>query len=209
MSGLTATKLPPGLPSLQRVQEAAVIRLKEIPIAEDSLRINAPSSKDNEEEWLGLALRELLGVYHLISIWKIDPYHGLTVDLKYISITQVIEYKYEGQLRRFSFHSATPRNAATRSSAAEVTSDLTRQFNKLSVDPAPQLWSVSWDCNVLIHTEDLSGQEDTSHKASLQSVLVTTVLMTEHVPFVGGYRDPRAPTPQRSLFISRRPQQAD
>ncbi|PPR06044.1 hypothetical protein CVT26_007490 [Gymnopilus dilepis] len=125
LSGVTATKLPPDLPSLQHVQEAAAIRLKEIPTTSEGVRITSASSssKDGKENWLFLALRELL------------------VDLKYITPTQVIEYKYEGHIRKFAFHSATPVNASTKFSSTEVTGQLSRQLSKLSVESVPQLWT--------------------------------------------------------------------
>ncbi|KDR77600.1 hypothetical protein GALMADRAFT_245748 [Galerina marginata CBS 339.88] len=70
LSGLAATKLPPGLPSLRHVQEAGSIRLREIPTADNVLHINSSSpSKDQQDDWLSLAVRELL------------------VDLKYITNT--------------------------------------------------------------------------------------------------------------------------
>ena len=95
-------------------------------------------------------------------------YPIILVDLKYVTPTQVIEYKYEGHIRKFAFHSATPVNASTKFSSTEVTGQLSRQLSKLSVESVPQLWTVSWDCDVSISTDDLSSREDTSHKASLQ-----------------------------------------
>lgn len=68
LSGLAATKLPPGLPSLKHIKEAGTIRLKELLTEDNVAAHSASSSKDQQNEWLNLALREILGELNLRNI---------------------------------------------------------------------------------------------------------------------------------------------
>ncbi|KAF4621779.1 hypothetical protein D9613_012097 [Agrocybe pediades] len=166
LSGSAVTKLPPGLPPLREAQEAGSIRLQEI-LTND---LNRPSSskdkKEQQDDWLSLAAREIL------------------VDLKYITNNQVIEFSYEGQQRRFSILFITARNAST-SGTDDPTNRLAEEFKKLSMQSATQIWSVSWDSSVTIHTNDFSkNPESAAHKPDIEVVEHQTV--KEAYSTVGG-----------------------
>ncbi|KAF8148250.1 AAA family ATPase [Crassisporium funariophilum] len=148
LSGAASSKLPPGIPSLRQVQEAGIIRLKEIPSGNILPTKVSSSSKSHHRDWLGLAAREIL------------------VDLKYVTNTQVIELSYEGHWRRFSVHSVTPKTSL--SASANETGYLSNSLSALAIDPPRQLWSVTWDCTVSIHTEDIIDKEIASNKTEIE-----------------------------------------
>ncbi|KAH9480068.1 ATPase family gene 2 protein [Psilocybe cubensis] len=149
LSGLAVTKLPPGLPSLKHIQEAGTIRLKEL-LTKDNVATNgASSSKDQQNEWLNLALREIL------------------VDLKYITNDQIIECNYEGQLRRFTIHSTAPKSNK-KQNTNDIGENLSQDLKKLSVGSETQVWSVSWDCIVSVQEDDPSVRDEISNKSDVE-----------------------------------------
>ncbi|KDQ26146.1 hypothetical protein PLEOSDRAFT_1094203 [Pleurotus ostreatus PC15] len=120
LAGLSSSTATPGLPSLRQIQEARIIRLKET--SPDGTKPSGSASKtreNNHRDWLSLLIRELI------------------VDLKYLTSKQVIEVRYEGQLRRFSI--------ASIASDKKTDAPLEDAFTTLSVTPSPNLWTASWD----------------------------------------------------------------
>jgi len=63
LSGFASTaKLPPWLPSLRQAQEAASVRLREIPTQYNSLHVGRSSGSESQHnDWLRLSAREVLG----------------------------------------------------------------------------------------------------------------------------------------------------
>ena len=67
------------------------------------------------------------------------------VDLKYITGKQIIEFAYEGRRRRFEVQTIAAKN---------VGDGLVYALDSLSLAPTPpQLWTVGWDCTVVIVAE--------------------------------------------------------
>lgn len=66
LSGAGLSKLPPGLPSLRQIQEAATIRLTEISVSPTD---TASRHEKKPRDWLCLLLRESLGLF-LSCTWK-------------------------------------------------------------------------------------------------------------------------------------------
>ncbi|KJA16309.1 hypothetical protein HYPSUDRAFT_47520 [Hypholoma sublateritium FD-334 SS-4] len=135
LSGATVAKLPPGIPSLRDLQDAGSIRLREI-VSDSSSRPPGSASGSGsgdtqaQNKWLALAAREIL------------------VDLKYITGAQVVEFTYEGRPRRFGVQAIAAKNAGD---------GIVSALDALSLAPAPpQLWTVGWDCTVVISTENKS-----------------------------------------------------
>lgn len=57
-----STELPPGIPSIRQIQEASIIRLKEILIDDHEVANISSGSRDSKRrDWLALLLRETLG----------------------------------------------------------------------------------------------------------------------------------------------------
>ncbi|KAI3596744.1 ribosome biogenesis factor recycling aaa family atpase [Moniliophthora roreri] len=112
-----------GLPSLRQVQEARLIRLREI----DSLTKKKGKEKTlQERDWLPLLLRESL------------------VDLKYITPTQTVEVVYEGRRRRFTISSILPQSQdVPKSLSNDGISDLSNVMKNLDLDanapPQPEV----------------------------------------------------------------------
>lgn len=69
------------------------------------------------------------------------------MDLKYITITQVLEILYEGRLRRFSVVSISQNSQSQKGS-------LTHKIEALSLESKPQLWTVNWDSKISIVEND-------------------------------------------------------
>ncbi|KAF7422262.1 AAA+-type ATPase [Pleurotus ostreatus] len=129
LAGLSSSTATPGLPSLRQIQEARIIRLKET--SPDGTKPSGSASKtreNNHRDWLSLLIRELI------------------VDLKYLTSKQVIEVRYEGQLRRFSI--------ASIASDKKTDAPLEDAFTTLSVTPSPNLWTASWDTQVILLESD-------------------------------------------------------
>ncbi|KAF8187739.1 AAA family ATPase [Pholiota molesta] len=149
LSGLASVKLPPGTPSLRNVQEAGSIRLREILIEGRGPQVSIASGSNNQQpHWLNLAAREIL------------------VDLKYITNTQIIEFSYEGQRRRFTIQVISAKNASN--SNVNNSDGLSRDLSALSLSPATQLWTVNWDCTVSITSDNPLTQEVPSHKGDVE-----------------------------------------
>ena len=84
-----------------------------------------------------------------------------TVDLKYITSTQVLEVAYESFRRRFAVVSVS----ALRSTKTESIDDLARGLDYLSVSPSTKLWVVGWDSTVVIVGEEAGiPTTTTAHK---------------------------------------------
>lgn len=98
------------------------------------------------------------------------------VDLKYITNTQIIEFSYEGQRRRFTIQVISAKNASN--SNVNIPDGLSRGLSALSLDPATQLWTVNWDCTVSITSDNPLTQEVPSHKVILPFCAITSVRMT-------------------------------
>ena len=68
------------------------------------------------------------------------------MDLKYITGKQIIEFAYEGRRQRFRVQSIAAKNAGD---------GLPNALDSLSLAPTPpQLWTVGWDCTVVIVAEN-------------------------------------------------------
>lgn len=84
------------------------------------------------------------------------------MDLKYLTSTQTVEVKYEGQKRRFSVSSIS----SQQSTSGESFVDLTHGLGTLSIDSRPQLWTVGWDSAVLILGNEVDDKTQAFHKVS-------------------------------------------
>lgn len=85
----------------------------------------------------------------------------IPVGLKYITSRQVFEVSYEGQRRRFTLASITPKG----SPGIEAVNSLTRGLETLSLGATPQIWLVTWDTMVTITRNDPKGEPQAVHKA--------------------------------------------
>ncbi|KAF9448797.1 AAA family ATPase [Macrolepiota fuliginosa MF-IS2] len=148
LSGTAPGKLPPGIPSLRQAQEAATIRLREIPSEETSSLpiLSGPSHESKRRDWLHLLLREYL------------------VGLKYITGRQVFEVHYEGRRRRFTIASITPKGSPD----LEAAGSLTRGLETLSLTTTPQIWLTTWDITVALTGSDLEGEPQAIHKPEIE-----------------------------------------
>jgi len=126
LSGITATKPPPGVPSLRYLEEAGTIRLKEI--LGSSPPVAGHTSENKQRDWLSLLLRESL------------------VALKYITCAQIVEVLYEGRKRRFSVTAVSTQRPEPEGHTDELAHDL----ESLSIASQTKLWAVGWDSVVLI-----------------------------------------------------------
>ncbi|KAF5374922.1 hypothetical protein D9758_000017 [Tetrapyrgos nigripes] len=141
----TAQKTPNGLPSLRQMQDARLIRLKEIsvPGSDASRIIQKQDPKQKQRDWLTLLLRETL------------------VDLKYLTPTQTIQVTYEGVPRRFILSSVSTGKSSDEAAAGSV-DDLAANLASLNVDnqkPTARLWAASWDSSVVIVGKDEDSQK--------------------------------------------------
>lgn len=88
------------------------------------------------------------------------------MDLKYITGAQVVEFTYEGRRRRFGVQTIAAKN---------VDNGLVGALDALTLAPVPpQLWTVGWDCTVVIAAENksTSPQKVRSHFPSM-IILIT------------------------------------
>ncbi|KAF9490589.1 AAA family ATPase [Pleurotus eryngii] len=161
LAGPSSSTVTPGLPSLRQIQEARNIQLKET--SRDGTNPSGSASKsreNNHRDWLSLLIRELI------------------VDLKYLTSKQVIEVRYEGQLRRFSIASIT--------SDKRSDGPLEDAFTRLSVTPSTKLWTASWDTQVTLLESDKA--ENTApafaHKPEVETLVHSSA--TEAYASVGG-----------------------
>ncbi|KAK7461902.1 AAA+-type ATPase [Stygiomarasmius scandens] len=117
-----------GFPSLKQIQDARVIRLKEVPVpgVDSSKVLQKQDAKQKQRDWLSLLLRETL------------------VDLKYITPTQTIQVVYEGVPRRYIVSSVSS------AKSTDSVDDLATSFESLQVKPAASLWTASWDSSIAI-----------------------------------------------------------
>lgn len=76
-----------------------------------------------------------------------------SVDLKYLTHTQIVEAVYEGYTRQFAVVSVS---AVQESQNDLVDDDLAEGFGSLSIQSTPQIWTVGWDSCVRI----LGGKVD-------------------------------------------------
>ncbi|OBZ71344.1 ATPase family gene 2 protein [Grifola frondosa] len=146
---LNIAQTPAGLPSLRRAQDARTVRLKEVSstrVSKSRLSSAADSDKGKRRDWLTLLIRESL------------------VDLKYVTPTQTLDVLYEGQTRRFTVSSVL----ATRD--AEKDPDITESLQSLSIDASPQLWTVGWNAQIVLETEDSDADKTVSIKPPIQTV---------------------------------------
>ncbi|KAK7060227.1 AAA+-type ATPase [Paramarasmius palmivorus] len=125
-----------GLPSLRQIEEARVIRLREI----ESATRSKGKGKTNEKDWLPLFLRESL------------------VDLKHITPTQILEVVYEGRRRRFTIASVSSQSSdAPQGSVNDGVASLVADIKNLGLNKdKARIWSVGWDVSVVLvdPTED-------------------------------------------------------
>ncbi|KAL4264713.1 AAA family ATPase [Pleurotus pulmonarius] len=161
LAGPSSSTAAPGLPSLRQIQEARIIRFKEtFPDGTIPSGSTSKSRENNHRDWLSLLIREL------------------TVDLKYLTSKQVIEVRYEGQLRRFNITSIT--------SDKKSDGSLEEDFATLSVTPSPKLWTASWDTQITLLESD-KGENTASafaHKPEVESLVHSSA--TEAYASVGG-----------------------
>ncbi|KAF9014894.1 AAA family ATPase [Cyathus striatus] len=147
----SASKLPPGIPSLRHVKIAKSIRLKELHVQQDC-GTTPSSSQFALRDWLILLLREALG--------KLYP--PLLVDLKYITSSQQLQIQYEGQTRTFAVTSAS----ATTSAALEPESDLAHGLSALAIHSPPQIWTVNWDSTISFVIDEKT--DELTHKPEVE-----------------------------------------
>ncbi|KAF8073388.1 P-loop containing nucleoside triphosphate hydrolase protein [Lyophyllum atratum] len=157
LSGIIVPKPPPGLPSLRNLQEAGIIRLKEIRSPVPLLTSHTPENK--QRDWLSLLLRESL------------------VDLKYITSAQILEVPYEGQNRRFSVASISIQRSEPEGD------ELAHDLESLSIAPQSKLWAVGWDSLVLISGIETPEQEP-PHKKEVEVLAPTS--LSDAYSTVGG-----------------------
>lgn len=69
-----------------------------------------------------------------------------SVNLKYLTHTQVIEVTYEGHARRFSVVAVS----AAKANAVNQVDDLTDGLKSLDIHMKPQVWTVGWESAVRI-----------------------------------------------------------
>ncbi|EIW81549.1 AAA-domain-containing protein [Coniophora puteana RWD-64-598 SS2] len=143
-------KTAAGVPSLRHAQDAGTIRFREISDPATIASTSARDAKDGKRRgWLALLVRE----------------HA--VNLKYILPTQIVELRYEGQLRRFEVESITPMQVSAASSA----NDLAQSVQALSIKtPAPQIWTVGWDVAVHIVDADADASGELAHKPEVEAL---------------------------------------
>ncbi|KXN82280.1 hypothetical protein AN958_02781 [Leucoagaricus sp. SymC.cos] len=147
LSGTGAGKLPSEIPSLRQAQEAATVRLREITAGETFSSVpSSDSHSDKRQDWLNLLLREYL------------------VGLKYITNRQILEVPYEGRERRFSLVSVAPKG----SSGSEAVDPLARGLGSLSLHAKPQIWTITWDTEVLIIGNDHEEEPPIVHKPEIE-----------------------------------------
>ena len=109
-------------------------------------------------------------VFRCIALYSYCITFFHLVDLKYITNTQIIELKYEGNRRRFAVHSILPRGFL-HNKDTEVDDKLSHDIAVLTLDQPKQLWSVTWDCVVSIFSDD-SKTAPAPHKVGTPSIFL-------------------------------------
>ncbi|KAF8650108.1 hypothetical protein AX16_005408 [Volvariella volvacea WC 439] len=142
----SSSKVPAGIQPFKQPQDAGIIRLRELS-SEGTKRFNpaAKSSEGKQKDWLNLLLRESL------------------VDLKYLTLSQVLEVQYEGQKRRFAVASVDARQ-----SSGDQSADLADAMKGLSVTSASEIWIAGWDSAVVILEKEPELPVLALHKAEIE-----------------------------------------
>ncbi|EGN94544.1 hypothetical protein SERLA73DRAFT_77916 [Serpula lacrymans var. lacrymans S7.3] len=161
LTGKVSSKVPLGLPSLRDIREAGTIRFREISRSTSpSLNPTITRKKGKRRDWLSLLLREHLGQYT----------QQAALDLKYLTFAQVAEILYEGQLRRFSVVSVSPKRSPPVNSVSAITDGI----NSLSIKTPVLLWTVGWDSSVHIVDNDMEHHPEESRKRDIETLSKST-----------------------------------
>ncbi|KAI9443648.1 AAA family ATPase [Lactarius indigo] len=133
LNAQNATMRPTWLPSLQAVQRANTVQLREVdangaPLITPISGSLTLSDKGKQRNWLMLLVRESL------------------VAIKYVLSTQIVRVQYEGRMRVFSVVSVT---GATQSKQ-DMPSDVSDSLSALSMSDAPSLYIFDWDTAITI-----------------------------------------------------------
>ncbi|EGO23346.1 hypothetical protein SERLADRAFT_438665 [Serpula lacrymans var. lacrymans S7.9] len=161
LTGKVSSKVPLGLPSPRDIREAGTIRFKEISRSTNpSLNPTITREKGKRRDWLTLLLREHLGQYT----------QQAALDLKYSTFAQVAEILYEGQLRRFSVVSVSPKQSPPVNSVSAIADGI----NSLSIKTPVLLWTVGWDSSVHIVDNDMGHHPEEFCKRDIETLSQST-----------------------------------
>lgn len=141
-------QLPRGLTPLRQVHAAGTVRVTSK--TQGKHETGSITSGEKPRDWLTLLVKEELGWrLQLSQTVETQADSSLLVDLKYVTGKQKFALGYEGGTKVFEI------NAISSQSCHQNTpNDLVSQLEKLSVDPALQIWTVGWDASVVIVSAD-------------------------------------------------------
>ncbi|KAH8082458.1 AAA family ATPase [Cristinia sonorae] len=169
ISPLNGGKLPAGLPSLKKIQEARTVKVQEVNIPGVSGKSAAPlrnadGEKGKRRDWLPLLVREAL------------------VHLKYLTPTQTLDVTYEGVSRRFKLVSVSAQLNNDSDSAEELAYDL----QKLDISRSSNLWTVGWDTVVTILDTENAADDINSDTKKQDTSLIQRSAGPDAYASVGG-----------------------
>jgi AAA family ATPase len=109
-------------------------------------------------------------ICHLIDkSWSFTWIRLNSVDLKYITHTQVVEVIYEGHTRQFCVISVSSAGAVSNGDV-----DLTEGLESLTIQSKPQVWTVGWDSSVrILDNHKNSDGPDIAHKVFLNTTIIS------------------------------------
>ena len=167
------------VPALQDIPHAGTVHLREITVG----RTQGESRQDDEkiqaklQQWLTLLVRESLGQFAIFT-GSAKTELVITVDLRYISSTQIVEVPFQGRSRLFVVSDVIPGSSATNApqspsfvtprtpsrnprlsrSTTEELRDAVRALNitdeATAIDKVLGVWLVNWDTQVVMETPE-------------------------------------------------------
>lgn len=141
-------QLPRGLTPLRQVHAAGIVRVTSK--TQGKHEAGSITSGGKPRDWLALLVKEELGWrLEFLQTVEIQADPSFLVDLKYVTGKQIFALRYEGGTKVFEVNAILPQSCHQ-----NTPNDLVSQLNKLSIDPALQIWTVGWDTSVVIVPTD-------------------------------------------------------